>query len=107
MLLYSDEWLKKGYKSGARKNIDNGQPIDYRYWYDGDKKIGATIDFEYAEDAHYEFLWEDFHKLIMLWGGESNFLSSMQAFFAQEQPYYIFSDFLDKNNIVYKRIVFF
>ena len=106
-MLYSNEWLKNGYKSGVRNNIDNGQPIDYRYWYDGDKIIGATIDFEYADDAHYEFLWEEFEKLIAIWGGEENFLSSMQKFFVKEQHYYIFSEFLDKHNIVYKRIVFY
>ena len=107
MILYSDDWLKKGYKSGPRKSIDNGQPIDYRYWYDGDRIIGATIDFEYAEDAHYEFLWEDFEKLIALWGGESNFRSSMQTFFSKEQPYYIFSNFLEENGIEYNRIVYY
>ena len=107
-MLYSDDWLKQGYKSCERINIENGQPIDYRFWYDdNDKKIGATIDFEYAEDAHYEFLWEEFEKLVSLWGGEENFLSSMQDFFQKEQPYYIFSDYLDKNGIVYKRIVFY
>jgi len=107
MLLYSDEWLKKGYHSGMRISIENGQPISYRYWYDNDIKIGATIDFEYAEDAHYEFLWEDFCKLVNVWGGEEYFLNNMKAFFAKEQPYYIFSYFLDKNEIKYKRIVFY
>ena len=48
-----------------------------------------------------------FCKLIKVWGGEENFLNSMREFFAKEQPYYIFSDFLDKNEIKYKRIVFY
>lgn len=61
-MLYSDEWIKEGYHSGVRISLENGQPIAYRYWYDNDIKIGATIDFEYAEDPHYEFLWEDFSK---------------------------------------------
>ena len=107
MPLYSDEWLSKGYQSGPRTSLNNGQPIHYRYWYDGETKIGATIDFEYAEDAHYEFLWEDFEKLTTLWGGQSDFSSGMQAFFAKKQPYYVFSNFLDSNHIVYKRIVCF
>ena len=106
-MLYSDEWLKKGYHSGESISIENGQPISYKYWYADDVKIGATIDFEYADDAHYEFLWEDFSKLILLWGGEDNFLNNMKEFFAKEQPYYIFSDFLDENEIKYKRIVFY
>lgn len=106
-MLYSDEWLKKGYKSGNRISIGNGEPIDYRYWYDGDEIIGATIDFEYAEDAHYEFLWEEFRKLIVLWGGEGEFLSNMQKFFPEKQPYFIFSDFLEENGIKFERIVFF
>lgn len=105
--MYSDEWLKNGYKCGARISMGNEEPIYYRFWYDDDKKIGATIDFEYAEDAHYEFLWNEFEKLISLWGGEDNFMSSMQKFFTKKQPYYIFSRFLDENGIAYKRIVFY
>ncbi len=104
--MYSDEWIKKGYQRGTKTSIGNGEPIYYRFWYDNDRKIGTTIDFEYAEDAHYEFLWEEFEKLIFLWGGEDNLVSSMQNFFHKAQPYYIFSDFLDENGIEYKRIVF-
>ena len=106
-MMYSDEWIKQGYVSGPRRSIENGEPINYRYWYDNDKKIGAIIDFEYAEDAHYEFLWEDFNKLISVWGGEENFLKNMQKFFKKGQPYYIFNEFLDEHGIRYKRIVFY
>lgn len=106
--MYSDEWIRKGFHSGERTELQNGQPIYYRYWYDEDNnKIGATIDFEYAEDAHYEFLFEEFEKLISLWGGENKFVKRMQNFFKQKQPYFVFSNYLDENSIQYKRIVFY
>lgn len=106
-MLYSDKWIKQGYTSGERISIGNGQPIDYRIWYDGSSEIGVTIDFEYAEDAHYEFLWEEFGKLMSIWGGEENFLTNMQKFFSNKQPYFMFSNFLDENEIEYKMIVFY
>ena len=107
MALYSDQWLRKGYKSGPQVSISNSQPVYFRYWYDGDRKVGATIDFEYADDAHYEFQWEDFEKLIMLWGGEDRYVSGMQMFFDSQQAYHNFSSFLSRNNIAYTRIAFY
>ena len=105
--MYSDEWRKNGYTTGERVDIGNGEPISYRYWYDGDIIVGTGMDFGYGEDAHYEFLWEDFSKLIEIWGGEDNFLDSMRKFFPKKQPYNIFCNFLEENDIKYKRIVFY
>lgn len=60
--MYSDEWIIKGYRSGEKISIENSEPIYYRFWYDHDQKVGATIDFEYAEDVFMTWMKDEKEK---------------------------------------------
>jgi hypothetical protein len=83
------------------------EETNYQYWYNERKQIiGATINLLYADDAHYEFQYEEFIKLINILGDENDVVGALEQHFYKERPYYEFSDFLEESNIVYERVVF-
>jgi len=105
--MYSDGWLRNGFTTGDRIRITNVEPIWYKVWYDGNKKVGVGIDFEYADDAHFELLWDEFEKLIKLWGGEKRFFENMQSFFEGQNTYFAFEELLKEEKIIFHKIVFY
>jgi hypothetical protein len=47
--MFSDKWLKLGYKHGERISVSS--VIDYEIWTDSDNIIvGVTVNFEVADD---------------------------------------------------------
>ncbi|MHC1731996.1 MAG: hypothetical protein AB9888_08225 [Bacteroidales bacterium] len=106
--MYSDEWLKEGYSTGDRNIVSTDNSIDYQFWYDKNGQIlGVAINFEYAEDSHFEFLYDEFLKLLALLGSGSDLTSSLGQFFLQKKYLYEFSDFLEDNGIQFNQIHFY
>ncbi|WP_167958415.1 hypothetical protein [Anaerosporobacter faecicola] len=106
-MLLSDQWIAQGYESGERIKL-LGNLINFEYWYDKDHcKIGVIIHFEYAEDAHYEFIYDEFCKFIKRIGDMECVEKSLRDYFSKEIKLYEFSDFLEKNKIMFDRIVFY
>jgi hypothetical protein len=107
MTMYSDEWLQKGYHKSKRQRLKIKEPIDYIVWLDEtDQPVGITLNFEYADDVHFEFKYEDFLKLIAILGGNKDFVLTLCNYF-EGKHIYEFSNFLDNNFITYKKIAFY
>lgn len=50
----SDDWLRKGFRSGERRCVVE-TIVYYRIWTDENgARVGVTVDYEYAEDVHFE-----------------------------------------------------
>ena len=57
--MYSDEWLEQGYK----KNVNS--VVNYVIWMDKDSAaVGVSINFETANDFHYELLITEWNKFL-------------------------------------------
>lgn len=107
-MLYSDCWLKKGYKKSSRIRINDH--IDLFKWYDDSKvNIGVTISFNFADDVHYELRTDQWSKFINLISKQKDIsdYDSLNSFFEMDYPHIQLSDFLEKNNIEYKKIAFY
>lgn len=61
--MHGDDWLARGWASDPRTPLHDG--VDYRFWRDerGDV-IGVGIDFEWANDVHYELTDRAFRRLL-------------------------------------------
>lgn len=106
--MYSDEWLSMGYRKGDKINIADNKRINYVLWYDNNQKnIGVALNFEYADDSHYELHYDEFLKLIEALGGDSDYTITLSKFFKDERPLYEFSDLMEKNHIEFKEIHFY
>lgn len=57
--MYSDEWLRNDYSHGEKVVLYN-EFINYYVWCNQAKiPVGVTINFEYADDVHYDVLYSD------------------------------------------------
>ncbi|NMM63028.1 hypothetical protein HBE96_10005 [Clostridium sp. P21] len=104
----SDIWLNKGYKKGYETEIT--QKISYHIWTNqNDEPIGVTIDFEYANDVHYELNYEDWilflQKLLHI-TVPSAFDEVLRNSFSKAD-YLSFEEELTKNEIEFSKIVYY
>jgi hypothetical protein len=107
--MYSDEWLKQGYKKGKRINISS--VVNYGIWLD-DKgvPVGVTINFETADDFHYELLmqdWNKFLKEILLDDNPINTERVFREFINNNNSNFVFEEVLDARAIKFKKIAFY
>ena len=108
--MYSDDWHRKGYE--IENPIRLVRPIYYRHAYDrSGNLVGVIVDFEYAHDAHYEFLadaWDRFCGRCLQGADETEALRVM--FSAGDPESYstmeAFEKALKSEGIVYQRISF-
>lgn len=106
--MYSDEWLRLGYHKGNKNIIANDKHINYIFWYDdNEQEVGVTLNFEYADDSHYELQYNEFLKLIDTLGGGSDYAKILSEFLKGGRPLYEFSDLMDSKNIKYREIHFY
>lgn len=54
--MYSDNWLELRYSHDEKTWLNSEMNVSYYIWKAECKPIGATINFEYAEDVHFEFI---------------------------------------------------
>lgn len=105
--LYSDEWIQKGYLKSKRYRLKVANPIDYVIWLDkDDRPVGVGINFEYADDVHFEFIYEDFLKMIAFLGSGNDFMLTLSNYF-EGRNIFDFIHFLDNNSIIYRKIAYF
>lgn len=104
----SDIWLNKGYKKGYETEITH--KINYHIWTNqDDEPIGVTIDFEYANDVHYELNYADWllflQKLLHI-TVPSAFDEALRKFFSKTE-YLSFEKELTKNGIEFSKIAYY
>jgi hypothetical protein len=84
--MYSDEWLKEGFSSG--KQIRVSDFVYYRIWHDkAGATIGATVDFETANDFHYEMPgseWKRFLNTVLRVKESEDVTAAFREYFKQK-----------------------
>ncbi|QRN84864.1 hypothetical protein JR334_07740 [Clostridia bacterium] len=107
--MYSDDWLKQGYITGDRVMV-NGI-VDYYIWLDTDgEMVGVAVNFEAADDFHYELLTEDWHSFLTKVLNVSDIAYSTEAFcdfLAHRDDLFAFEEALNCHSIKFKKISFY
>lgn len=106
---YSDAWKEQGYACGHRINVSD--VIDYRIWSD-DKgaTIGVTVNFETADDFHYELRTEDWSRFlceVLCINDTSVVTEAFQGFLKAKTDLFAFEESLNKRGIKYRKIAFY
>jgi len=107
--MYSDNWLTQGYNSGNRIKVSD--TVDYRVWSNNaGAAVGVTVDFEIADDFHYELLIADWHKFLKEVLSVTDITASTVAFrdfLANNEGLFAFEDELKLHGIEFKKIAFY
>jgi len=107
--MYSDKWLKLGYKHGERNKVST--VADYEIWKDNKNNIiGVTVNFEEADDYHYELPIEEWTKLfesVLNSTDLTNTEKLFQEFSSQKNEMFDFQDALDLHGVKYDKIAFY
>lgn len=107
--MYSDEWSKQGFTKGKKTNVSS--IVNYVIWLD--KKgaaVGVTINFETANDFHYELLihdWNRFLEEVLQDGNSINTERLFRELINNANSYFTFEETLDAKGIKYKKIAFY
>lgn len=106
--MYSDNWLKLGYEHGDRIKVS--AVVDYYTWTDSENHIvGVTVNFEEADDYHYELLieeWMKFNAEVL----KSNNLDETKKLFKksfENNEMFDFQDALKLHEIKYEKMAFY
>ncbi len=106
--MYSDEWLKQGYTSSEQIAVSD--IAYYRIWHDhAGNEIGATVDFETANDFHYELPiaeWRRFLSEVLRIAKPDNLTTALREYFVKNKGLFDFERDLRINGIVYQKIFF-
>ena len=107
--MYSDNWLKQGYTSGNRIKVSD--TVDYQVWSDNaGAAVGVTVDFETADDFHYELLIADWHRFlfeVLCIADMSAAITVFQGFLKGNTNLFAFEESLNEHGIKYKKIAFY
>ena len=77
--IYSDYWVKSGYQHG--ESIKISTVADYKIWIDNrDCVVGITVDFEKADDCHYDLPIDEWMKFLTKILKDSNFENTPKLF---------------------------
>lgn len=108
--MYSDKWIMSNCTKQGSINITRDGLITYVLWIDNENNyVGAGLNFEYADDFHYEFLINDWERLMNCLFGVSNYDSHdklLRAYF-KDNDFFAFENALAENNIEYEKIAFY
>jgi 4-alpha-glucanotransferase len=107
--MHSDNWLKLGYKHGER--IIVSPVIDYEIWTDSENSIvGVTVNFEEADDYHYELPieeWMKFLEKVLKNINLENTQKLFEKFLHENNKMFDFQDALKLHGIEYDKIAFY
>ena len=107
--MHSDDWLKQGYSTGNKIKVSD--TVDYRVWSDNSgTAVGITVDFETADDFHYELLMADWHRFLKEALSVTDTTASTVAFrdfLANNEGLFAFEDALKLHGIGFKKIAFY
>lgn len=108
-MMYSDNWLKQGYSTENRIKVSD--TVDYRIWSDSTGiVVGVTIDFEAADDFHYELPIADWNRFLTEVLFVTDTTASTMAFrdyLANTEGLFAFEDALKLHDIAFKKIGFY
>ncbi len=64
--MLSDGWLRLGYRHDDSVSLDAAHIANFYTWYDHEgNPVGATVNFEYANDSHYEMNYENWLRFLI------------------------------------------
>ena len=106
-MMYSDKWRKQGCYKKLRVHKDDMFLYD---WYSQEgAHVGVSVDYEIAEDVHYEIKRDDWIRLLgEVIHEEDVYRPSKKTidFLAQPEMHYEFGLIMNLNHIAYKKIAF-
>lgn len=106
--MYSDEWLKQGYTSSEQFAVSD--IAYYRIWHDqAGNEIGATVDFETANDFHYELPiaeWQRFLSGVLRIGKSGDVTTALREYFGKNKGLFDFEHDLRIYGIGYQKFFF-
>lgn len=107
--MLSDDWLRQEFQHGQR--IEVTSIVDYFIWTDkNDSIIGVSVNFEEADDYHYDIEIEEWMKFLVNVLKDSNMRNTSELFhnFLEENTeMFAFQDALDFHQIKYDKIAFY
>lgn len=108
-MMHSDKWLKQGYNSGNRVKVSD--VVEYRIWSDNAGiAVGVTVDFETADDFHYELLMTDWNRFLAEVLFVTDTIAPTVAFrdyLANNEGLFAFEDALKFHGIEFKKVAFY
>lgn len=109
--MYSDDWHRAGYRIENR--IVVSEPVYYRHAYnqEGDL-VGVIVDFEYADDYHYELLADDWKKFCEVYLESCDETEAFKKFIIAKdletiEGMFAFEHALNAADITFKKIAFY
>lgn len=106
--MYSDTWLTQGYSS--REPIQVSDFVFYRIWQDqAGSEIGVTVDFEAANDFHYEMPvaeWQRFLKTLLGVDQSDEVTDAFRGYFIMNKGLFDFESDLRIHGIGFQKIAF-
>jgi len=107
--MYSDTWLAQGYSS--REPIRVSDFVFYRTWHDvAGNEIGVTVDFETANDFHYEIPvgeWQSFLTEVLRLEESDDVTDALRGYFLLNEGLFDFERNLKIHGIGYQKIAFY
>lgn len=111
MMMYSDEWNRQGCISEDPVKVSD--KIYYRHTYDQNGTLlGVTVDYEYADNYHYELTAENWDLFCREYLREDNELQAFKSFIDRYEPgsferKFSFENALNASGIEYQKIPFY
>jgi hypothetical protein len=107
--MYSKEWLQLGFQHGERIKVTD--IVDYEIWTEnGDNIIGVTVNFEEADDYHYDLTIEEWMKFITKVLTNSDIEKTpelFKKFLCENTEIFAFQDALEAQQIKFEKIAFY
>ncbi|MEM1486436.1 hypothetical protein V6615_16480 [Oscillospiraceae bacterium PP1C4] len=107
--MHSDNWLNLGYKHGERIIVST--VADYEIWTDSENSIvGVTVNFNEADDYHYDILVEEWKKFLSEVLKSTNLAETQklfEKFLHENNKIFDFEDTLELHGIKYEKIAFY
>ena len=103
--MYSDNWHREECRFEELERVAGN--IFWRHVYSGERLVGVMVDYEYADDFHYELEVKEWKRFVDLYLGGKDDLNSFQNFITSENNLFLFEYALKDANIEYNKIAFY
>jgi len=107
----SDDWHKAGYRIESRIPIFG--PVYYRHAFDLKSEVaGVIVDYEFADDFHYELLAEDWKVFCKKYLAGRDDTEAFKGFIVEHgldtfNGKFAFENALSASGIKYKKMAFY
>ena len=107
-MMLSDNWYRQGFSCG--KKIQVSDFVFFKIWHDeAGKAVGATVDFETANDYHYEMPiseWNKFLEKVLSVKDADKATAAFQKYLATNKGLFDFESDLQMRGIGFQKIFF-